>query len=196
MGFTALFGGTFNPFHNGHYEMLRALQDDDNIEEIWLMPDKIPPHKDCDYLPSDSDRISMCELIAKEFSKASVSSVEFEREGRSYSYDTVVELKKKYTDKNFIFVCGGDMFVYFPKWYKYKDLMKLLPFYVFSRISTDETEFKACINRFEEMGMQIILNDALIPNISSTDFRNGKDSSLLPRNVYVYIKERGIYNVR
>lgn len=176
--------------------MLSALQDDSAVEEIWIMPDRIPPHKECDYMPNDDDRIVMCSLVADEFSKAKLCLVEFEREGKSYSYDTVVELKEKYPDKDFVFVCGGDMFVYFPKWYKYKDLMKLLPFYVFSRISTDETEFKACINRFEEMGMQIILNDALIPNISSTDFRNGKDSSLLPRNVYEYIKERGIYNVR
>lgn len=196
MGFTAIFGGTFNPFHKGHYMMLSALQDDEKIEEIWVMPDRIPPHKECDYMPNDADRIAMCSLVADEFSKAKLCLIEFEREGKSYSYDTVVELKEKYPDKDFVFVCGGDMFVYFPKWYKYKDLMKLLPFYVFSRISTDETEFKACINRFEEMGMQIILNDALIPNISSTDFRNGKDSSLLPRNVYEYIKERGIYNVR
>lgn len=195
MGFTALFGGTFNPFHNGHYEMLRALQDDDNIEEIWLMPDKIPPHKDCDYLPSDSDRISMCELIAKEFSKASVSSVEFEREGRSYSYDTVVELKKKYTDKNFIFVCGGDMFVYFPKWYRYLDLMKLIPFYVFTRVGTADSEFNACVKEFENLGMKIFLNSTPIPNISSTEFRSTKDSSLLPKKIYSYIAKRGLYSV-
>lgn len=195
MGFTALFGGTFNPFHNGHYEMLRALQDDDNIEEIWLMPDKIPPHKDCDYLPNDSDRISMCELIAKEFSKASVSSVEFEREGRSYSYDTVVELKKKYTDKNFIFVCGGDMFVYFPKWYRYLDLMKLIPFYVFTRVGTADSEFNACVKEFENLGMKIFLNSTPIPNISSTEFRSTKDSSLLPKKIYSYIAKRGLYSV-
>lgn len=195
MGFTALFGGTFNPFHNGHYEMLRALQDDDNIEEIWLMPDKIPPHKDCDYLPSDSDRISMCELVAKEFSKASVSSVEFEREGRSYSYDTVVELKKKYTDKNFIFVCGGDMFVYFPKWYRYLDLMKLIPFYVFTRVGTADSEFNACVKEFENLGMKIFLNSTDIPNISSTEFRSTKDSSLLPKKIYSYIAKRGLYSV-
>lgn len=195
MGFTALFGGTFNPFHKGHYEMLKALQNDSSIDEIWLMPDKIPPHKDCDYLPSDGDRISMCELVAKEFSKTKVSTVEFEREGRSYSYDTVVELKEKYKDKNFIFVCGGDMFVYFPKWYRYLDLMKLIPFYVFSRVGTADSEFDACVKEFETLGMEIILNPTPIPNISSTEFRNLKDSSLLPEIIYSYIVKRGLYSV-
>ena len=195
MGFTALFGGTFNPFHNGHYEMLKALQNDDAIEEIWLLPDRIPPHKECDYLASDEDRISMCELIAKEFSKASVCLIEFEREGKSYSYDTVVRLKEKYPDKNFIFVCGGDMFVYFPKWYRYLDLIKEIPFYVFSRVGTNKAEFDDCVKEFSGLGMQIVLNDAKIPNISSTEFRNNKDSSLLPEKIYSYILERGLYSV-
>lgn len=195
MGFTALFGGTFNPFHKGHYEMLKALENDSQIDEIWLLPDKIPPHKECEFLASDNDRISMCKLMAKEFSKASVCLVEFERQGRSYSYDTVVELKEKYPDKNFVFVCGGDMFVFFPKWYRYLDLIKLIPFYVFSRIGTDNGDFNDCVKEFSSLGMKIILNSTDIPDISSTEFRNTKDSSLLPKKIYGYIAKRGLYNV-
>ena len=57
MGLTAIFGGTFNPFHIGHYEMLRALQLDDSIEKILVMPDKIPPHKSADELASAASLI-------------------------------------------------------------------------------------------------------------------------------------------
>lgn len=195
MGFTAIFGGTFNPLHNGHYEMLKALQNDESIDEIWIMPDRIPPHKECEYLPLDSDRIKMCEIVADDFSKARVCTVEFEREGKSYTYDTVLYLKQKYPQKQFVFVCGGDMFVYFPKWYKYQELMNLLPFYVFSRTDTDTKEFNACLKEFKEMGMRIIVNEAIIPDISSTAFRNTKSAELLPQSVYRYIKERGIYGV-
>lgn len=195
MGYTAIFGGTFNPFHNGHYEMLKALQNDSTIDEIWIMPDRIPPHKECDYLPLDSDRINMCEIMAKEFSKASVCLIEFEREGKSYSYDTVLELKGKHPEKNFVFVCGGDMFVYFPKWYRYEDLMKLLPFYVFSRVGTKAEEFDESFKQFKKMGMNIILNGSQISDISSTMFRKSGAPSLLPKKIYDYIKERGIYNV-
>lgn len=195
MGFTAIFGGTFNPLHIGHYEMLEALEKDSSISEIWIMPDRIPPHKECDYMASDSDRIKMCELIAKDFSKASVCLVEFEREGKSYTYDTVVELKEKFPQKDFIFVCGGDMFLYFPKWYRYEDLMKLLPFYVFSRATDDKDAFENCINEFSNKGMRLIFNNTKISNISSTEFRNTKLAKLLPQKVHDYIKERGIYNV-
>ncbi len=196
MGFTAIFGGTFNPFHKGHYEMLKALDADENIDEIFLMPDRIPPHKECDYMPSDACRIEMCGIIADEFSKVTLCLIEFEREGKSYSYDTVLKLKEKNPEKDFIFVCGGDMFVYFPKWYRYEDLMKLLPFYVFSRVGTEKAEFDDCLEKFKKMGMKIILNNTEISNISSTDFRNSGEPSLLPRKIYDYIKERGIYNVR
>lgn len=195
MGFTAIFGGTFNPFHLGHYEMLKALQQDALIEEIWLMPDRIPPHKECDYLPLDSDRIKMCEIVASDFSKTSLCLLEFERQGKSYTYDTIIELKQKYPQKDFIFVCGGDMFVYFPKWYKYKELMELLPFYVFTRVGTNTEEFKSCYEDFSKMGMKILINETEISCISSTDFRKTKLPQLLPQKVYDYIKERGIYGV-
>lgn len=195
MGFTAIFGGTFNPFHKGHYEMLEALEKDSSISEIWIMPDRIPPHKECDYMASDSDRIDMCELAAKDFSKASVCLVEFEREGKSYTYDTVLELKEKFPQRDFLFVCGGDMFLYFPKWYRYEDLMKLLPFYVFSRATDDKDVFEDFVKEFSSKGMRLIFNNAKISNISSTEFRNTKLAKLLPQKVYDYIKERGIYNV-
>ncbi len=196
MGFTAIFGGTFNPFHKGHYEMLEALQSDDRIDEIWIMPDRIPPHKVCDYMAEDDDRIKMCEIVAGEFSKASVCLVEFEREGKSYTYDTILELSSRHCDKNFIFVCGGDMFVYFPKWYRYEDLMKLLPFYVFSRVGTEKSEFDSYFKKFEKMGMKIVLNQSPISDISSTQFRNIQNPELLPQKIYDFIKERGIYDVR
>lgn len=195
MGFTAIFGGTFNPFHLGHYEMLKALQNDCRIDEIWIMPDKIPPHKECDYMPLDSDRIKMCEIVAKDFGKARVCTIEFNRDGKSYTYDTVVNLKEQFPQNDFIFVCGGDMFVYFPKWYKYKELMQLLPFYIFSRTDTGKDEFDSCVKEFSKMGMKIIINETAIPSISSTAFRSEKSPELLPKSVYDYIKERGIYGV-
>ena len=195
MGYTAIFGGTFNPFHNGHYDMLKALSNDSSVDEIWIMPDRIPPHKECEYMASDQDRINMCEIMAQEFPKAQVCLIEFEREGKSYSYDTVLQLFDRYPNKKFIFVCGGDMFLYLPYWYKYEDLIKLLPFYVFSRVGTDTCEFKKAVTEFKNMGMRLVLNDAPIKNVSSTDFRNTKDASLLPKKIYDYIANRGIYNV-
>ena len=130
MGFTALFGGTFNPPHIGHYEMLRALDYRRDIDEVWLMPDRIPPHKVCDFLASDKDRINMCRIMAEDFKKVKLCLIEFERTGKSYSIDTVRLLKQKYKERDFIFVCGGDMLISFDKWYKYEELLKEIPFWL------------------------------------------------------------------
>ena len=195
MPFTAIFGGTFNPFHIGHYEMLKALENDDNIEKIFLMPDRIPPHKVCDFMAEDKIRIKMCEIAAEDFSKAELCLIEFEREGKSYSYDTVLELKNRYPDRDFAFVCGGDMLTYFDKWYKYKELMQLVPFIVFKRQDTDAKEFDSCIERFSDMGMKITVKDEVIPAVSSTQIRNSfkLSKALLTEKIYNFLSVGGEY---
>lgn len=195
MGYTAIFGGTFNPPHIGHYEMLKALDGCPEIEEIWLMPDKIPPHKVCDFLADDEDRIEMCRIIAADFKKARLCLAEFEREGKSYTYDTVTEFLKKYPQKKFTFVCGGDMLISFDKWYRYEELMKMLPFTVFRRTDTDNAEFDRKAAELSAKGMEITVMSEVITAVSSTYIRNNfeKSRDLVPENIYNYIKDRGIY---
>lgn len=193
---TAIFGGTFNPFHIGHYEMLKALQKDSNIDEIFLMPDRNPPHKLCDFLAEDKDRIEMCRLVTEDFGKARLCLIEFEREGKSYSYDTVLELKKRYPQKKFSFVCGGDMLVIFEKWYKYEELMREVPFIVFKRTDTDSLLFDEAADRLRKKGMKITVMNEVISTVSSTEIRNDfkKAKQLLPKAVFDYLIQRGVYN--
>lgn len=195
MGLTAIFGGTFNPPHIGHYEMLKALERSPEIEEIWLMPDKIPPHKVCDFLARDEDRIEMCRLIAKDFSKVRLCLAEFEREGKSYTFDTVTEFLKKYPNKKFTFVCGGDMLISFDKWYRYEELMKMLPFTVFRRTDTVNAEFDRMAEKLTLQGMKITVMSEVITAVSSSYIRNNfkKSRDLLPDKIFDYILDRGIY---
>ena len=193
--FTALFGGTFNPFHIGHYEMLKALQNDENIGKIFLMPDKIPPHKICDFLADDDTRIEMCRIAIRDFSKAELCLIEFEREGKSYSYDTVSELKAKYPEEKFIFVCGGDMLVSFNRWYKYKELIKEIPFIAFRRSDIDNELFDKSADAMRKEGMRLTVKDEIIPLVSSTEIRNDFKAAkkLLPPDIYDFLSERGVY---
>ncbi len=193
---TAIFGGTFNPLHNGHYEMLKALQNDPEVSSIFLMPDKLPPHKTAEFLVDDDVRIEMCRKAANDFSKCELCLIEFEREGKSYTYDTVKLLQNKYPEKKFSFVCGGDMLVYFDKWWRHEDLMKMLPFIVFKRADTNDIEFNECIEKFRNQGMKIILKEEIIPCISSTQIRSNFSNAepFLPQKIYSLLKERGVYN--
>ena len=193
--YTAIFGGTFNPFHMGHFKMLEALENDPEIEKILVMPDRLPPHKVCSFLADDETRTEMCRIAIKGFKKCELCLIEFEREGKSYSYDTVKLLKEKYPQTDFAFVCGGDMLVSFDKWYNYKELMKLLPFIVFKRADIDDSFFDKKINEFSAMGMKIILKNEVIPEISSTQLRDDFSNlrEYIPTDIYEYLKKKGIY---
>ncbi len=195
MGYTALFGGTFNPPHIGHRKMLEALEKREEIDEIWLMPDRIPPHKVCDFLASDEDRINMCRLLISPLKKTKLCLAEFERTGKSYSYDTVTLLKKKYPERSFTFVCGGDMLISFDKWYKYEELLKAVPFTVFRRTETDKDGFDSAVLKYGEMGMKITVCNDDVPAVSSSYIRNNieKSRDLLPERVYEYIVDGRIY---
>ena len=193
--YICVFGGTFNPFHIGHYEILKALQSDESVEKILLMPDRLPPHKTSEFLIDDETRIEMCRLASKDFPKCQLCLIEFEREGKSYTVDTVKLLKERYPHKDFAFAIGGDMFVSFKKWKKYEELIKMLSFFVFKRSATDMVEFGKVFEELTTEGMRIILKDDVIPAVSSTElrqeFENNKD--LIPEKIYKFLKERGVY---
>ena len=193
--YTVIFGCTFNPFHIGHYEILKALQSDESVEKILLMPDRLPPHKTSEFLIDDETRIEMCRLASKDFPKCQLCLIEFEREGKSYTVDTVKLLKERYPHKDFAFAIGGDMFVSFKLWRKYEELIKMLSFFVFNRSATDLEEFHNVFEELTEEGMKIILKDDIIPAVSSTElrqeFENNKD--LIPEKIYKFLKEGGVY---
>ncbi len=192
---TAIFGGTFNPPHIGHYEMLAALQKRRDVGEIWLMPDRVPPHKVCDFLASDRDRIAMCERLAEDFSKVRLCLVEFEREGKSYTFDTLSVLQKQYPNKSFALVCGGDMLTSFDTWHRYRELLTMAPFIIFRRIGEDKALFDRKLAQFRKLGMRVTVPRSVISAVSSTEIRRdiANAGNLLPKKVYDYIMTEEIY---
>lgn len=189
----AIFGGTFNPFHIGHYEMLSSLCNLEHIDKVLVMPDKIPPHKDFDNVVDDIHRQNMCALVCDDFSKAELCLIEFEREGKSYTVDTIKHLKEKHPQDNFFVAIGGDMLSTLDTWYNWKELITLTSFIAFKREGLDD--FDSAFKRIKHCGADIIVIENKITNISSTKLRKRIDKSLLPKKVYDYIIEKGIYNV-
>lgn len=189
----AIFGGTFNPFHIGHYEMLKSVSALDFIDKVLVIPDKIPPHKECNYIADDIHRQSMCAKVCEDFSNTELCLIEFEREGKSYTVDTVKLLKHKYPNDKFFIVIGGDMLSTLDTWYNWKELISLASFIAFKR--ADTPDFDIAYKRLTVSGADIITVDGKITNISSTKLRKKIDKNLLPKKVYDYIIEKGIYNV-
>lgn len=188
----ALFGGTFNPFHIGHYEILSSLCGIDWIDKVFVMPDNIPPHKKCDFLASDRDRIEMCRIACEDYLKAELCLIEFEREGRSYSIDTVLLLKEKYPNDKFYFVCGGDMIATLDSWKNWERLIKETAFIAFSRKGI--SDFETHVKRMRNLGAEIYIINREIPDISSSGLRKSVIKEMLPEKIYSYITKRKIYN--
>lgn len=188
----AIFGGTFNPLHIGHYQIISELSNNDFIDKVIVIPTMIPPHKVCSEMASAQDRLMMCRLACEDFKKVVVSDIEIKRQGKSYSIDTVRELKKLYPYDKFYLTVGGDMLSSLDKWHKWQELIKEVSFIAFERKGTDSAEKSA--QRMREYGADINIIKADIADISSTELRFKINRELLPEKVYMYIKERKLYS--
>lgn len=192
MGNVAVFGGTFNPFHIGHYEILKALCNDPFFDEVFLIPDKLPPHKTCDFLASDEDRIKMCELACADFENAKLLLLEFERLGKSYTIDTVKILKKKYKSTKFYITIGSDMLSTLDTWHNSEELLKEASFTAFLR-GTNRFDFEKDIEKMRRLGADIKVMNQEITDISSSVLRKNLDKKYFPQKIYDYIIEKRIY---
>lgn len=195
----AVFGGTFNPFHIGHEQMLSTVCELDYIDEVLLMPSKIPPHKSVDFLADDEVRLNMCRIASQKYKKVTVSDLEMKRAGKSYTIDTLLSLKKLYPDSDFFLVIGGDMVASFTEWREYEKILRLSGLIVFSRTTTKREDFACSIKRLRDLGANIRVIDTEIKDISSTELRNNFNDMLFLKNnlsqdVYEYLLTNNVYN--
>ena len=96
-----ILGGTFNPIHNGHLALAKAAYEQYALDEIWLMPSKIPPHKAKKGILSEQNRLRMTELAAQTEPFFLASDWELKREGTTYTVDTMQELTTEFPEHQF-----------------------------------------------------------------------------------------------
>ena len=194
----AVFGGTFNPVHIGHIEMAKAVSNLDFIDELLIIPDKIPPHKNPEFLASDEHRIAMCKLAFSGINKAKIDTREIYRGGKSYTFDTLCELKNENKNANIFLVCGGDMVLTLHTWYRYPDLVSLCEFIVFNRKGIEDKQFYDAIENLKKSGAKITAFENNITDVSSTQLRetiakNNNLSGSITKEILTYIKENKVY---
>jgi len=112
-----LFGGTFNPFHNGHIGIIQYIKKAYGLEKIFLIPSATPPHKPNINLACADDRFEMVKESVKNIKGLFVSDKELTRKGPSFTIDTINEFKKEYGSKtNFYLLMGSDAFLDITTW--------------------------------------------------------------------------------
>lgn len=193
-----IFGGTFNPVHKGHRQMLDALSRFENVEKIYIIPTKIPPHKESDFLADEQQRLHMCKLLASHYDRVEVCDIELQRAGKSYTVDTLRAFKERFPECSLYITIGGDSVVSFTKWRNYKEIIDNAGLICFSRGDISSQEYTSALNELKGIGANVTLLTDPIDNISSTMIRNALKSSdtvkqYLDSDIYNYIIENRIY---
>jgi nicotinate-nucleotide adenylyltransferase len=157
-----LFGGTFDPIHRGHLRAAVEVKKFFKLDHIILIPAALPPHKTPVTVASADDRLEMIKLAISGISGITVSDVELERSGPSYTIDTVHHFKGTHPDDALIYlIMGLDAFLEIDTWKSYLELLEQIPMIVMAR--ADERHQSA------EQGWKI-LEDYLASKISE-DYR-------------------------
>jgi nicotinate-nucleotide adenylyltransferase len=164
-------------------EVLHALQ----LSEIWFMPNRIPPHKQHEQVTRSEDRLRMLELAIAGHPHFHIETIELEREGPSYTYDTVRQLLSMHPNDEFYFIIGADMVEYLPNWYNINELIKLVTFVGVKRPGFSmETTYPI----IEVEAPQFSVSSSFIRE----RVRNGQTIRyLVPECVRLYIEEKKLY---
>ena len=112
-----IFGGTFNPVHNGHLSLCTQLADALEIPKVLLIPTAIPPHKRAPELASGEHRLAMCRLAAQSDPRFCACDLELRRQGNSYTVETLRELGRLSPSAQLFLLMGTDMFMTVQNWY-------------------------------------------------------------------------------
>ncbi len=131
-----LLGGTFDPVHNGHLTAARAVKDQLDLDEVLLLPAAIPPHKSTYHISSFDHRAAMLAIAVQDEPGISLCLIEQERQGPSYTIDTLVQLNKQLPESHFYFIIGSDAFVDVHSWKDYQNLTDNADLVVLNRPGT------------------------------------------------------------
>ncbi len=128
-----ILGGTFNPVHIGHLILAEEVREKLALDKIIFIPTALPPHKDNLGIAQAADRLKMLKLAIKGNKFFGVSDIEIKRQGRSYTIDTLKELKNKFNQDNLYFIIGSDLLKYLNEWKDLGEINKMVDFVVATR---------------------------------------------------------------
>lgn len=128
-----LLGGTFNPIHNGHLQIAREVYKKLRLDSVLFIPSGAPPHKPDEEIPSAEHRLEMTRLAVQNLPSFKVSDIEVKRPGKSYSIQTISDLKSLHPSDTLFFMIGMDAFYEIPTWKEAERLLTLCHFVIVSR---------------------------------------------------------------
>ena len=182
-----ILGGNFNPVHNAHLVVADQVRQQLGLDKVLLMPEYEPPHVDTKGTIAEHHRLKMLELAIEGIEGLEIETIELERKGISYTYDTMILLNERDPDTEYYFIIGADMVDYLPKWHRIDELVEIVQF-----VGVQRPRYKAGTS------YPVIWVDVPLMDISSSMVRDfvakGRTPNfMLPKPVLDYIKKEGLY---
>ena len=196
----AILGGSFNPVHYGHLKMAEAAMESTHFSKVLFIPTGTPYHKEQKDLLPFSDRLKLLELAIENCPDFDCSPIEGERDGNSYTIDTVRELLRQNPTNSYSLLIGTDQFLTLRSRHKIIELGQLVDFYIANR--NGEMSFSTFQKEKEALEKELSLHCKLFPmpaiDLSSTEIRKrlkeGRSiQGMLPKSVEEYILKKGFY---
>ncbi len=187
-----LFGGSFNPPHVAHLVVAEVVRDQFGLDEVWWIPNATPPHKPNDELAAVQHRLAMTERTVEGNPAFRVCGVEVERDGVSYTVETLRVLQDQHPDTDFALILGSDSLDHFADWHRPDEIAERVPFIVYKRPGA-----------IESVADPRFVNDvryaaAPVMEISGTEVRARRRAGrsiryLVPEAVRAYIDTHDLY---
>ncbi len=185
----ALFGGTFDPIHNGHLAMAREAARHRALDKVLFIPANCPPHKASGTHAPYEDRFRMVEIACAGEPRFEASRLE-EGTGRSYSIDTIEKVRATLAPGDELdFLIGADAFAEIETWHRWQDVVREVSFIVVSRPGKQYgIPPGARVHRIDDLSLPA----------SSSEIRRklaaGDWNVDVPPEVLAYIRSRGLYD--
>ncbi len=193
-----IYGGTFDPIHLGHITIAKAVLGELGLNKVYFMVAADPPHKPNSERTPASVRFEMAKLTLKNIPGLIASDLEIRRGGKSYTVETLAEMKKRFKGAELYFIVGADMLANFPTWYQPAEILRLAKLAAVQREGQAE-DLPALAEAIKaQFGGEIVISNACGPEISSTEVRTRIAEArpirdITARKTELYIYENLLY---
>lgn len=196
-----LFGGSFDPVHYGHLLLAECCREQAGLHQVIFLPAAVPPHKQDRPMTPSAYRVEMLELAIAGHEHFCVSRYEAQRQGVTYTVDTLRYFRQEHPQAELFLLLGADMFNDLPHWHRAEEVCRLALPLVARRAGAAQIDFGLLAHlvepdRLEAMRRHQVEMPAI--GISSTDLRRrvaaGRSIRYqTPRAVEEYIRSHGLY---
>jgi nicotinate-nucleotide adenylyltransferase len=198
-----IMGGTFNPIHIGHLIAANEVKERFGLDKVLFIPSGTPPHKPDSEVIGQEHRFEMVRLAVASNAGFEASRLEIDREGYTYTVNTLLELREMYDkETTFYFIIGTDVIPELKTWREFEKVFQLCEFIAVLRPGYPESSFMSELHQLTvKWGARIHPVQLRLIDISSTEIRerimNGASIKyLVPDAVEEYILDKGLYKER